>query len=480
VAPKGVAGDAHHLRRRKAILSSAMGANITIVGGGSTHWSPSLLVDFANHESLADSHVVLMDLDHGSLATMEKLGVQIAERREIPLAVRVTTDLDEALDRAEYVVSAFSVGGFESMSHDIEVPARHGVRQPVGDSVGPGGISRSLRSIPVLLEVARAMERRCPDALLINVTNPLTALCRAVSRETSIEVVGLCNEVVGLQFAMSLLFDVAMHDVDPVIAGVNHLPIATSLDIAGRDGFAMLRDAMGGKLDLSGPIWLDPPPEQIHWRARNPSEGWTKADVLDNLRVKLELFRRFGALPAAADTHIVEFFPSFVTAASDFGRDWGVYQYGLDGHREEKAEDNANLSLLMSSERVPRAPSGELVAPLLDGLLGTERALPMNLPNRGQVVNLPQGAVVECMGVCGPNGLRARDSAVVPPALGEYLRRVSVSQELTVDAAVSGSRAKVLEAMFTDPTAGCVAYEHLTAMTEELLDATARWLPQFA
>jgi alpha-galactosidase len=481
MAPKGAAGHARHLRCRKAILSSAMGANITIVGGGSTHWSPSLLVDFANHEVLADSQVVLMDLDQTSLATMEKLGVHIAERRGIPLAVRVTTDLDEALDGAQYVVSAFSVGGFASMRHDIEVPARYGVRQPVGDSVGPGGISRSLRSIPVLLEVARAMERRCPDALLINVTNPLTALCRAVSRETSIEVVGLCNEVVGLQFAMSLLFDVAMHAVDPVIAGVNHFPVATSLDIDGRDGFSMLSDAMGGKIDLSGPIWLDPPPEQIHWRARNPSEGWTKADVLDNLRVKLELFRRFGALPAAADTHIVEFLPSFVTAVSDFGRDWGVYQYGLEGHQAEKAEDNANLSLLMSSERVPRAPSGELVAPLLEGLLGGgEKALPMNLPNTGQVSNLPEGAVVECIGVCGPDGVRARDSALVPPALGEYLRRVSVSQELTVDAAVSGSRAKVLEAMFTDPTGGCVAYEHLTAMTEELLEATARWLPQFA
>ena len=138
-------------------------------------------------------------------------------------------------------MSAFSVGGFESMAHDIEIPARYGVRQPVGDSVGPGGIFRALRSIPVVLEIASAIERYAPDALLLNVSNPLTALCRAVTKKTAVKTVGLCNELVGLQFWLSLVFDAPMHEVDPVVAGVNHLPLVTALRIGESDGFEMLR-----------------------------------------------------------------------------------------------------------------------------------------------------------------------------------------------------------------------------------------------
>lgn len=457
-----------------------MGAKVAIVGGGSTHWGPSLLVDFANEKALCDAEVVLMDLDQEALATMVKLGEHIAECRGINLSARGTTDLQGALAGSEFVISAFSVGGFESMRHDIEIPQRYGIRQPVGDSVGPGGISRSLRSIPAILDVARAMERQCPDALLINVTNPLTALCRAVSRETAVDVVGLCNEVVGLQLSMSLLFDAPMHEVDPVIAGVNHIPIATSLRIGEHDGFAMLREVIEGRVDLCGPIWLDPPPDQLHWHPIEPGR-WSKADVLENNKLKLELFRRFGVLPASSDTHLAEFMPGFVTPTSDFGRDWGVHHYGIRGHRSDKASDNANLGRLMGAGEILTWPSGELVAPLLAGLVtGEDRAIPMNLPNVGQVQGLPEGAVVECIGVSGSDGLRPRDESRVPSILGEYLRRVVFSQELTVAAAVSGDRSTVLEAMLADPTAGALPYEHVIAMTDDLLAATAQWLPQFS
>ncbi len=458
-----------------------MGARIVIVGGGSSHWAPSLLLDFANTRSLAQSEIVLMDTDDAALKETKRLGDHIAERRSIGLTVRTTTDLDEALDDAGFVITALSVGGFASMCHDIEIPARYGLRQPVGDSVGPGGISRSLRTIPVVLQVARAMERRCPGALLVNVSNPLTAVCRAVAKHTSVSVVGLCNEVVGLQLVMSLLFDVAMHEVDPVIAGVNHLPVATSMAIAGGDGFAMLRDAIEGRTDLEAPIWLDPPPLALRWARRHPRGPWTKSDVLENVKIKLELFSRFGVLPAASDTHVAEFLPWFVTPASDFGRDWGVHQYGLETHMADKAADVATLNSILASDDIPVIPSGELVAPLLSGLVtGGDEALPMNLPNTGQVRDLPEGAVVECIGLAGTSGLRPRDSVAVPGILGECLRRVVASQELTVEAACSGQRSTVYEAMLADVTTSTLPYHQVLSMTDELLAATAAWLPQFS
>src|SRR6478752_3126841 len=174
-----------------------MSANITVVGGGSYHWAPRLLADFANTPSLTDAHVVLHDLDAERMDLMQALGTEIAARRGISMTVEAEGDRRRALTGADFVITAFSVGGFDSMQHDIEIPQKFGIRQPIGDSVGPGGIMRALRSVPVLLDIARDVEAVAPDAWLINVTNPLTALCRAVTKATKVKTVGLCNEWVG-------------------------------------------------------------------------------------------------------------------------------------------------------------------------------------------------------------------------------------------------------------------------------------------
>ena len=199
----------------------------------------------------------------------------------------------------------------------------------------------------------------------VNVSNPLTALCRAVTRETTVSTVGLCNELVGLTWAMSLLFDVGMHEVDPVVGGVNHLPLVTALGIGGSDGFAMLRSLMDQPVaDLADPIWMEPPAGS-HWRKVSTGEKWTKGDVVANNRLKLELFRRFGVLPGSSDTHVAEFFPWFVTEASGFGDDWCVHHYGIEGHRADKETDEAELS------RAPRSARASAVA-----LGGTRRPPP--------------------------------------------------------------------------------------------------------
>src|SRR3954468_24699866 len=180
-----------------------MGPNITVVGGGSFHWAPRLLADFANTPSLTDAHVVLHDLDVDRMTLMQDLGETIARRRRIGMKVESEFDRQRALAGADFVITAFSVGGFDSMQHDIEIPQKFGIRQPIGDSVGPGGLVRALRSVPVLLDIARDVEEVAPDAWLVNVTNPLTALCRSVTRETNVKTVGLCNEWVGATFNLS-------------------------------------------------------------------------------------------------------------------------------------------------------------------------------------------------------------------------------------------------------------------------------------
>ncbi|HEY7947354.1 MAG TPA: hypothetical protein VID75_06750, partial [Acidimicrobiales bacterium] len=242
-----------------------MTPKITIVGGGSTHWTPRLLADFANTASLHDCSVTLTDISETSLPPMLTIAKHIVSTRGIGMTVTATTDLAEALDGADVVIIALSVGGLVSMAHDLDIPSRYGIWQPVGDSVGPGGIARSLRSIPVVLRIAAEVQRWAPDATLLNVSNPLTALCRAVSSQTSVTTVGLCNELVGLQFWLSLVFDVDMRQIDPTVAGVNHLPLVTALRIGDDDGFALLRDVLENPGQLEDqPVWMAPPAGS-HW-----------------------------------------------------------------------------------------------------------------------------------------------------------------------------------------------------------------------
>ena len=458
-----------------------MTANITVVGGGSYHWAPRLLADFANTPSLSDAHVVLHDLDAERMHVMRELGEAIAARRGIGMTVEAEADRRRALTGADFVITAFSVGGFDSMQHDIEIPQRHGIRQPIGDSVGPGGIMRALRSIPVLLDIARDLEAVAPRAWLVNVTNPLTALCRSVTRETNVQTVGLCNEWVGCSWILSLLFDSGMNEVDPILGGVNHYPLATSLRVGDdEDGFVRLHALLNDPERMATePIWMDPP-ERAGWVKVSPTEYWTKLDVIENNRVRFELFRRFGVLVGSGDHHSVEFMPSFVVANNDYGADWRVHHYGMPGHRRDAAEDVEYYEEMRDASEVTRIPSGELVAQLLDGMVsGRTQRLPVNLPNEGNVTNLDAGAVVEIMGVSDDAGVRGRDKTTVPGILGEFLRRINVVQEWTVEAAIAGDRELVLETMLADPIAAQLPYEEIVEMTGEMLSATARWLPQF-
>jgi alpha-galactosidase len=449
-----------------------MTPRITIVGGGSTHWTPRLLCDFANTPSLQDADVVLMDVDESALPRMLDVAAHITKNRPgIGLSVTATTDLDAAVDAADFVITAFSVGGFASMKHDLEIPSKYGVDQTVGDSVGPGGISRALRSVPVLLDIARAIERRSPDALLLNVTNPLSALCRSVTRETNVRTVGLCNEIVGCKFVMSLLLDADLRSVDPVVAGVNHLPLVTEMRIGKDDGFAKLRELLDDEVKQREPVWMTPP-AGMHYRKVSEGPDWTKADVIAGNAVKLELFRRFGVMPGSSDVHVVEFFAGF--------QDADVYHYRLDGHMADKDDDDAHVAALLASDEIPTFPSGELVAELIDSLLtGTPLPLPVNLPNQGQVENLAHDVTVESIGMAEDGKVRPRDHVQVPSVLGEQLRRVAAAEELTVEAGVTGDPTVVLEAMLADPVAGALPYEHVVSMTDELLAATQPWLPQF-
>jgi alpha-galactosidase/6-phospho-beta-glucosidase family protein len=455
---------------------------IVIIGGGSNQWAPSLLNDIANTRSLHEAEIVLEDINPEPLPRMAEYVEHVARIRGIPLRATYTTDQRAALEGADYVVVAISTGGFDSMRHDVEIPARHGIKLSVGDA-GPAGVSRTLRNVPVMVGIARDMEEICPDAWLLNLTNPMTQLVRAMTRETNVKTVGLCHEVTICRFYLSMWLGESFMDLEPTVVGVNHLPFMTKLTVgAAGDGLDRLRELVDGppaardeKLPMAIPdgIGLGPRP--------NAGDEWTKADLLAVNQVKIELFRRFGALPASNDRHLCEYFAGFLTEQSGWGDRWRVHLTTIAEREAYEQRYKDDLAARLASDEVSTMPSGEMVAPLIDSMLRDKRrTFPLNLPNAGQATGIPDAVVVETMCVADGDGVRGGEPAEAPGVLGEYVRRMTAVHELTVEASISGRRDDVLAAMLADPVASKIDYDEMVAMTDELLAATKPWLPQFA
>jgi alpha-galactosidase/6-phospho-beta-glucosidase family protein len=454
-----------------------MSVRISFIGGGSYQWIPKLLLDISRTPSLHDAEIVIEDLDPRPVPDMVDFVHHIARVRGIGLTATGTTDQREALEGADYVVVCISTGALDSMHHDIAVPERYGIRQPVGDTVGPGGIARGLRNIPVMLGIARDMEELCPDAWLLNLTNPMTTLTRAVLRETSVNAIGLCHEVTITLHGLAILLGCDLDALRPTVAGVNHLPFITALDLDGRDGLERLREVLHDPEELSRPLVI---PGTTGHEAISLGGDFTVGLLLDSNRVKLELFERYGVLPAAGDRHLVEFFAGFLTEESGWGERWGVALTSMDDRRQWLADYTAEFEQLRVADELPDAPSGELLAELIDShQQDRPRDLPLNIANHGQVPDLPAGVVVESMVTVDGAGARGAHSAALPPPLAEHLGRISAQQELVVEAALRGDRSLVRDAMFLDPLAGRIDDDALARMTDELLQATSAWLPQF-
>src|SRR5215471_4512664 len=432
---------------------------IVIVGGGSRQWGPKLVTDILTTPSLTDAQIVLHDVDEAALEPMHRYGRIVADKVGSKATIETTVDRAAALRDADFVVVTISTGGFASMTHDLEIPARYGIRQSVGDSVGPGGVLRALRNIPVFASIAADMEAVCPDAWMLNLTNPMTTICRSVTKASKIRTVGLCHEITGMQFALSLLLDRSFLEIAPTVAGVNHLPVISTLDVGGDDGLALLADLLAHAPERAD----DPLPADFADHLEHGER--TLGDLLAHHRVKLELFRRFGVLPAAGDRHLVEFFAGFLTEESGWGERWGVRLTTIEERERAQRRYTRELEHLLAADTVDELPSGEMVAPVImcmrENLPGW---FPLNIPNHGQVADLPPDVVVESMCVADADGVRGRDVVSLPTPMAETLHRVSAAQELTVEAGLTGSRERVVDALLVDPLAGRIDYDAMVAM----------------
>ena len=438
-----------------------MSNRVTIIGGGSSTFTPQLMRLFLESEVLKGSTITLMDIDPHRLEVMDRLCNQLVGKEGADLEIESTTDRRESLVDADFVIGAIAVGGLDAWEKDIEIPAKYGVYMPIADSIGPGGMMRGFRHIPELVGVCRDLEEVSPDAWVFNYANPSTACAMAMRRATSIKTVGLCT-CSGMPRNAVHLADWAGVEPEELqvpapAGGLNHC--AAILELRLKDG----RDAL----------------EFIRQRTTQPVIKWG----LEN----------YGVLPYCWG-HWTEFYPSLLRLEEEYtGRlqglrmNYGMMVHDMDrgraraGHWEQLTEkwargeeEKVSLDVLPSAEAVE-------VVEIIEALLVNRNAVHVvNVPNQGAVENLPAEAIVEVSALVGAYGIQPIHVGPLPEPVAATLRQHITVQELTVEAALTGDRRIALQAFLQDPQiAAKLTPEETAALLDDLLKAHADYLPQF-
>lgn len=425
---------------------------ITFLGAGSAVFTRQLLVDILRFDDLPELEIALQDIDADRLEIARGTAEHVAQRMGRPVRVVASLDRREMLQGATAVVIMIQVGGIESTRIDLEVPARHGLRQTIGDTTGVGGVFRGLRTFPVISEIARDVREVCPDAWVLNYTNPMTLNVwwwSVVAPE--VKVLGLCHSVHWTANDLAELIGVPFEETEYSAAGVNHQAWLYEWT---RDG-----ESLYPLLDAK----IAEDPELLR-------------------RVRVEMYRRIGYYPTETSEHSSEYLPWFLHS------DEQVEKYRLEplvylGISEKNvAEVEEARARLAAGEPLdlPEEGAAEYAPQIIHSLLtGTERKIHVNVPNAGYIDNLPQGAVVEVPAVVDGDGVRPVRVGSIPTA-GAALNRTMLSvAELTVQAALTGDPRAVRQAVLVDGNASStLTPEQIWAMCDELLEAHRAVLPR--
>ncbi len=423
---------------------------VTFVGAGSIEFTRNVVTDLCGYREFhGELHLSLYDISAERLAFAARLADRIVTQTGAAATVTATQDRREALAGADYVINEVQVGGYAATRADFDIPARYGVRQTIGDTLGIGGIFRGLRTIPVVTALAADMQEVCPDAYLLSYSNPMAMLPWAVYAGTSFRrVYGLCHSVRDTQAFLTELTGADPDRVRFVTAGFNHQAFVLRFEQDGESLYPKLAEIIDASPELQR-------------------------------RVRVEIFRRFGYFPTESSEHSAEYVPWFMR------HDGQVERFRIFvGDYLERSEEN--LRELESLERdlasgtpFDTEPAHELASLFIHAReTGTERELHVNIRNGGLISSLPDECCVEVPCVVGAGGARPVPVGALPPQLTALNRTFLNVVELTVAAALEESRAHVYQAALLDPnTAATLTTAQTVAMCDELFEAHQDLLP---
>ncbi|WP_436760624.1 hypothetical protein [Streptosporangium sp. V21-05] len=447
---------------------------LVLIGAGSAVFTRGLLADLISADDLGAWEIRLVDVDEEALSVAARLAELMVEARgaQARITVRSSTDRRDLLPGADYVVTCVGVGGRPAWQADHEICVEHGVFQPVGDSVMPGGISRLLRTVPVMVEIARDIRALAPRAHFFNYSNPMTANVMAMTKYAGVEVVGLCHGMHHVQRELAAFAGLPFEETSTLYAGINHLTFIYDFRHAGADAWPGVRERVDRELAVPaepgdiGSIWEN-------GKAWHNPFSW-------------EIFRRYGAYPAANDRHVLEFFPERWAGGDYYGKKLGVDAFSVPeilewGERRYLSMRAQAMGEVPLDETIFERSTGEqeqLIAIIRSIVLDRREMFSVNVPNRGSLPGLPDDAALEIPGVATARGLRPVSVPDLPAPLTAILARRLSSVYLAVEAAMTGDRGLAVEAVIAD---GAVTDPRAAAeLTDALLTAQKRFLPAFA
>lgn len=448
---------------------------IAYVGGGSRGWAWGLMSDLVSAEDISGD-VYLYDIDHRAAEYNEIIGNKYndAEGARSRWSYHASKTIDEALADADFVVISILPGTFEEMASDIHTPEKYGIYQSVGDTTGPGGIIRALRTIPMFEVIGNAIKKNCPSAWVINYTNPMTVCVRTLYRVfPEIKAFGCCHEV----FSTQKLLAHALEDIKG-ISGVERDEIKTN--VVGVNHFTWITEATYKNMDLFE-IYREFSEKYCETGYGGVVQNWANKCFVCNERVKFDLFRRYGWIAAAGDRHLAEFCEGkWYLKDPETVEKWG---FGLTpaSWRWSNLQSRLDKSAaLVSGEKATEIKkTGEEGVNQIRALLGLhELVTNVNIPNVGQIPNLPMGAVVETNAVFRSDKVTPIHAGEIPREIYPLIARISGEQELIVEAGIERDLKKAFMAFVNDPLV-TVSVDQAKSLFDEMIENTKEYLTMY-
>lgn len=431
---------------------------ITLIGAGSAIFTRGLLADLIVEGS--EWEVALVDIDPDNLEIAFRLGKLMVEATGAQLSISSHTDRTEALPGSDAVVTTIAVGGRKAWETDVFIPRKYGISQPVGDTIMPGGISRALRTIPPMIDIANDVVKLAPQAHFFNYANPMAAICRAVRKTTPAKLVGLCHGVPGVERYLAKFIDVPLDRCRFTAVGMNHLTWFIKFEVDGADAWPLVRERYAA-LEKDGKPFGDSPDDPLSW----------------------ELFHVFGAFPAVMDRHVSEFFPQFHRTGEHYGKTLGVDRFSFEntierGNKRFASMTDEAFGRTEMPDNITKRNLGEheKFVEILNSLRqDSETVYSVIVPNEGQVTNISRDFAIECPASISKKGVVPLPVGPVPTGVRATVEKALLTIELAVEAAVERDRNKLLQALIVDGSVKSIA--EAGQLADEMLAAHREYLP---
>ncbi len=402
-----------------------MNQKIVLVGAGSLSFTSSLFRDFCQFEDLFGSKIVLMDIDGSKLPQVLDIAKQINRVAGANYTFETTTDRKNALENADFVVISIEKARMSLWRTDFSIPEKYGVYQPQEENAGPGGFAHLMRQLPAIMDICHDIEKMCPDAWIINLSNPMTQICLAIHRYTNLKFVGLCHGIYEVRKWLAKVLGVDEKSLDLKAAGINHFTWILNMNLTpkGEDMYPLLRE----KLSNFDPAFMP---------------------------LSRDLFDLYGLFPSPFDSHVAEFihlcpkekWPQYNMKNFDID-DYASYLNKEIREVIEISEDEGKIKEYLT-ERSPII-AVDIISAIVHG--HNTLCLAVNIPNGGCISNLPEDSVVEIPAIASTQGIRGISMGKLPSSVASFCQRALTIDELAVDAIMEGSYNLALQALVLDP-----------------------------